>query len=87
MRVWRLQNSVDTAQGASCGAPEVPLLVPKVRIMVGQVVKGAQVQVADLDHPSKTVQRLCWRLSLSCTDKARQYSCINTAAMVVFREV
>lgn len=86
MRVWRLPNSVDTPQGASCGAPEVPLLVPKVRIVVGQVVEGAQVQVADLNYPSKTVQRLCWRLPLSCTDKARQHSCVGTGAMVIFRE-
>ena len=47
--------------------PQVALLVPKVRVVVGQVVEGAEVQVADLHHPCEAIQRLRGRLSLACT--------------------
>lgn len=56
-------------------APEIALLVPKVRILVWQVVEGAQVQVADLHHPCQALQWLGRRLALACMGTA-QSCCI-----------
>lgn len=42
------------ANGAT-RAPQVALLVAKVCVVVGQVVEGAEVQVADLHHPRQPI--------------------------------
>jgi len=47
-------------------APQVALLVAEVRVVVGQVVEGGEVQVAHLHHPRQPVQRLHRRLALAC---------------------